>query len=49
MKYLLFFIGLYFACNESFDLQTSFIGLGLMGLSVSLIVDGLNVLPKSRK
>lgn len=39
MKYLLFFAGLYLACNEAFDLQTAFIGLGLMGLGGLLIVE----------
>lgn len=39
MKYLIFFIGLYMACNEAFDLQAAFIGLGLMGLGGLLIVE----------
>ena len=39
MKYLLFFAGLYLACNEAFDLQAAFIGLGLMGLGGLLIVE----------
>lgn len=39
MKYLIFCIGLYLACNEAFDLQTAFIGFGLMGLGGLLIIE----------
>lgn len=39
MKYFLFILGLYMACNEAFDLQAAFIGLGLMGLGGLLIVE----------
>lgn len=39
MKYLFFLVGLYMACNEAFDLQAAFIGLGLMGLGGLLIVE----------
>lgn len=39
MKYLVFFIGLFLAFNEAFDLQTAFIGLGLMGIGGFLIVE----------
>lgn len=39
MKYLLFFVGLYLACNEHLDLGWAAIGLGLMGLGGLLIVE----------
>ena len=48
MKYLLFFIGLYLACNEAFDIRTAFIGLGLMGLSGVFIIDKINKAVKDR-
>lgn len=48
MKYLFFLVGLYMACNEAFDLQTAFIGLGLMGLSGVFIIDKINKAVKDR-
>lgn len=46
MKYLLFFIGLYMACNEAYDLQTAFIGLGLMAVSGLFIAERIKQLAK---
>ena len=46
MKYFLFLFGLYLACNEAFDLQTAFIGLGLMAVSGLFIVEEIKQLAK---
>lgn len=47
MKYFLFLFGLYLACNEAFDLQTAFIGLGLMGIGGLLIVERIKEFMKA--
>lgn len=46
MKYFLFILGLYMACNEAFDLQTAFIGLGFMVVSGLFIAEKIEQLAK---
>lgn len=48
MKYVMFFAGLWLACNESLSLDWAVIGLGLTGLSVGLIIDSIGKYMKAR-